>query len=411
MRGNLSTRVYAMAERRILHIDMDAFFASVEQVLHPELRGKPLIVGGDRDARGVVSTASYEARVFGIHSGMPLAQARRLCPHALFVRGSYEHYREASEQVRAILKTVSPLVEAASIDEAYVDITGSLCLFGGEDAIASYVKTEIRSRTQLPCTVAIASNKLVAKVLSGEAKPDGYRRIENGGERSFLHPLPIRKLPGAGPRTCEVLEGLGVHTIGALASLPTSTLLAVFGPLGYGLREAALGRSTSPVVPDCLPKSISRETTFSEDLMDWTKIERVMIYLAERAAHALREAGMETRCVTLKVRYADFQTLTFAQTLTEPTSLDADIVRVLEELMVKAKERQLRVRLIGAALTSLTYKHHQMRLFEAPRTIKWEKVLHSVDNIRARHGFEVLRSAKSMSIGRRVTLATPSLSK
>ncbi len=170
-----------MADRRILHIDMDAFFASVEQVLHPELQGKPLIVGGDKEARGVVCTASYEARPYGIHSGMPLAQARRLCPHAIFVRGHFEHYREASEKVRAVLETVSPLVEAASIDEAYVDITGSLRLFGGEDAIARYIKSEIRSRTQLPCTVAIASNKLVAKVLSGEAKPDGYRRVETGG--------------------------------------------------------------------------------------------------------------------------------------------------------------------------------------------------------------------------------------
>lgn len=400
-----------MRDRRILHIDMDAFFASVEQVLNPELQGKPLIVGGDKDARGVVCTASYEARPYGVHSGMPLAQARRLCPHAIFMRGHFEHYREASEKVRAVLETVSPLVEAASIDEAYVDITGSLRLFGGEEAIAHYIKSEIRARTHLPCTVAIASNKLVAKVLSGEAKPDGYRRVETGGEEAFLRPLPLRKLPGAGPRTCELLEGLGVHTIGALAALPLPTLLAAFGPAGYGLREAALGRSTSPVEPDSIPKSISRETTFPEDLMDWNTIERILVYLAERAAHALREAGMETRCVTLKVRYADFKTCTFAHTLPEPTCLDVDIVRVLEKLIPKAKERRARVRLVGAALTGLNHNQHQMRLFDGRRSTKWEKVLHSVDALRARHGFEVMRSAKSMQLGRQVVLATPSLSK
>lgn len=398
-------------DRRILHIDMDAFFASVEQVRNPALRDKPLIIGGDKDSRGVVCTASYEARPFGVRSGMPLSQARRLCPHAVFMRGNFEHYRAASERVRTILETVSPLVEMASIDEAYVDVTGSQRLFGGDDAIARHLKSEIARQTRLTCTVAIAPNKLVAKVAAGEAKPDGYCRVGPGGEAAYLRPLPIGKLPGAGPRTCEILEGMGVMTVGALADLPEAALLAAFGAAGYGLREAALGRSTTPVVVESTPKSISRETTFEEDLLDWKGIERILIYLAERAAYALREAGMETRCVTLKVRYADFQTNTFAKTLAEPTNLDRDIVGALEALVPKAKERRARVRLVGAALSSLSFNQHQLHLFGAQASSKWEQVLDSVDRIRDRHGFEVLRSAKSMGLGRRVLLATPSLSK
>lgn len=398
-------------DRRILHIDMDAFFASVEQVRNPALRGKALIIGGDKDARGVVCTASYEARPFGVRSGMPLAQARRLCPHAIFMRGSFEHYRAASDQVRTVLETVSPLVEMASIDEAYIDVTGSQRLFGGDDAIAHHIKSEIRRETQLPCSLAIAPNKLIAKIASGEAKPDGYRRIGAGEEAAFLRLLAIGKLPGAGPRTCELLEGMGILTIGALADLPEATLLAAFGSNGHALREAALGRSTTPVVPESLPKSISRETTFEEDLLDWRRIERILIYLAERAAYALREAGMEARCVTLKVRYADFQTRTFARTLPEPTSLDGPIVRALEDLIPKAKERRARVRLIGAALSSLSFNQHQLHLFGTRAANKWERVLESVDRIRDRHGFEVLRSAKSMELGRQVQLATPSLSR
>lgn len=396
---------------RILHIDMDAFFASVEQVLDPSLRGKPLIVGGDKDARGVVCTASYEARPFGVRSGMPLAQARRLCPHAIFMRGHFEHYHAASKQVRAVLETISPLVEVASIDEAYVDVTGSQRLFGGDDAIGRYVKSEILRRTQLTCTVAIASNKLLSKVASAEVKPDGYIRIAPGDEAAYLRPLPLRAMPGAGPRTCQALDLLGVRTVGQLADLPLSTLIAAFGPSGYALHEAALGHSSATVVPDSEPKSISRETTFPEDLHDWKKVERVLVYLAERAAYTLREEGMETKCVSLKVRYANFDTSTFASSFTEPTSLDVDIVHALEALLPKAKARPGPIRLIGVALTSLTHNQHQMRLFGARSSVKWERVLESVDRVRGRHGFEALRSAKTMELGKRVELATPSLSK
>jgi len=402
----------AAMERRILHIDMDAFFASVEQALNPSLKGKPLIIGGAaQDARGVVCTASYEARRYGVHSAMPLVQARRLCPHGIFMRGNFERYQAASEQVREILETVSPWVECASIDEAYVDVSGSQRLFGGDDGIARHVKSRVRETTRLPCTIAIASNKLAAKVACGEAKPDGYLRIGVGEEAAFFRPLPIRKLPGAGPRTCEVLESLGVMTIGHLASLPRETLLRTFGPAGYVLQRAARGISTAEVESYSTPKSISRETTFEQDILDWKYIRRMMTYLAERALYVLREKGLEAKCVTLKVRYSDFTTNTFAQTLREPTSVDHEAFRALDALLAKAQARRARVRLVGVALTSLTYNQHQLYLFGRERTEKWARALEGVDRIRARHGFELIRSARSMELGREVDLATPSLSR
>ncbi len=386
-----------MMERRILHIDMDAFFASVEQVLNPDLRGKALIIGGAKtDLRGVVSTASYEARKFGVHSAMPLSQAKRLCPHGIFMRGNHAQYREASLKVRSILESVSPLVEPASIDEAYVDVSGSQRLFGGDDAIAAFIKRRIREDTSLPCTIAISPNKLVSKIATDRVKPDGYIAIPAGAEADYLRPLPLERLPGAGPRTREILERYGVRTIGDLAGLPIDTLTRVFGPSAHGLQRAARGESTSPVEVDAIPKSISRETTFDQDSGDWDKVERVLVYLAERTAYTLREHGMETKCVTLKVRYTGFITKTFSHSLPEPTSLDREIIKVLHDLIPKARERRDKIRLIGVALTSLMQNQHQLRLFGALNSEKWEKVLESVDKVRGRHGFELIRTAKSV---------------
>lgn len=397
--------------RRIMHLDMDAFFASVEEVINPALKGKPLIIGGDiSDTRGVVSTASYAARKFGVHSAMPLAQAKQLCPHGVFMRGHYDHYREASEKVHLLLHTLSPQVESVSIDEAYVDVTGSQKLFGGDDAIAHYIKKRIREETQLPCTLAIAPNKLVAKIGSDAGKPDGYLCIQEGEQRAFMASFPIHCLPGVGPRTGLLLESQGIQTIGDLASLPMKTLLRVFGQSGYALQRAARGISTSPVQMESIPKSIGRETTFERDSMDWNMVECTLSYLMERAAHALREKGMETRCVTLKIRYADFTTHTFAKSLVDPTSVDHEIHKVLMELLPKARARRDRVRLIGVSLSSLTYNQHQLYFFTREQTEKWERALETVDQIRERYGFGSLRFARSMHIGHE-NMATPALSR
>ncbi len=399
-------------ERRILHIDMDAFFASVEQVRDPSLLGKPLIIGGTKDdRRGVVSTASYEARRYGVRSAMPLSEAKRLCPDGIYMRGNYADYSAASKKVHKVLDQVSPLVQMASIDEAYVDVSGSQRIFGGDDGIAAFIKAEIRRETGLPCTIGIAPNKLVAKVASDAGKPDGYLRIEAGHEAAFFAPMPLGKLPGAGKKTCEALAALGINTIGDLANWPLSTLQAHFGPSAVGLQRAARGISNSEVETERIPKSIGRETTFSKDLSDWAQIERVLQYLMERTMHALRQEKMEARRVTLKIRHADFSTYTYAQTLAEPTSFDGDVHDALQGLLIKGKEHRARIRLIGVTLSQLSWDQHQLPLFGSERAEKWEHVIESVDRIRNRHGFEYLRSARSMALGRDVKLATPSLSR
>jgi DNA polymerase IV len=397
---------------RILHIDMDAFFASVEVVKNPALKGLPVIVGGRKDdTRGVVSTASYEAREFGVHSAMPLVTARKLCPHAVYLPGSMADYSAVSKQIHTILRSVSPLVQMASVDEAYVDITGSIRLFGGEDAIAKHLKERITADTGLPCTVAIASNKLVSKVASGEGKPAGYLNIPSGEEAAFLAPLPIEKLPGAGPKTCRRLHTAGVRTIGDLAAFPEARLMRTFGQGGYSLRRAAQGISNSEVTVERVPKSIGRETTFHEDKGDWQEVLRILMYLQERTLYALREQGMEARCVTLKVRHSDFSTFTYGATLPSPTALDVDIQSAVAGLVAKAQSKSGKIRLIGISVSQLTHNQHQLNLFSGKRDEKWEKTQSSVDDIRKRHGFDAMRTGKSMALGKKVKFSNPSLSK
>lgn len=396
---------------RIMHVDMDAFFASVEQARNPALLGKALIIGGDKtDSRGVVSTASYEARKYGVHSAMSLAEAKRLCPNGIFMRGNYQHYAEVSREVRSVLDTVSPLVEMASIDEAYVDVTGSQRIFGGDDGIARYVKSEIRKRTGVPCTVAITPNKLVSKIASSEGKPDGYVCVKAGGEATYLRPLVIGKLPGIGPKTQQSLEAKGFKTLGQLAALPTQRAVALLGPGGYALQRRARGESSAQVVTEWIPKSIGRETTFGTDLLDWPRIEGILAYLTERTMHALRAKRMEARCVTLKVRYKDFSTYTFAKTLPGSTCVDRDVTEALEKLLPNAKERRAPVRLIGVSLSELNYNQHQLLLFDPSSADKWERLLHSMDEVRDRYGFQFLRFGKSTTLGRDIRLATPALS-
>lgn len=381
---------------RILHIDMDAFFASCEQARTPELRGKALIIGGNvDDARGVVSTASYEARAFGVRSAMPIAEARRLCPHGIFMRGDHAHYAAVSRQVKAILETVSPLVEMASIDEAYVDVTGSQRLFGGDDAIAVHLKRAIREQLNLPCSIAIAPNRLVSKVATNEAKPDGYRCILAGEERTYLAPLPVQRLPGAGPKTCESLARIGIKTVGQLAEADPRTLARAVGDQGaLGLQRAARGETGAQIETDRAPKQISRETTFSEDIGDWHELEQVLMPLAEHCCHRLRGRGMVAWRVTLKVRYAPFDTQTFAHTLDAATNLDAEVFSALRPLIAKARARRGKVRLIGVALGQLGHAEGQLDLFAAPGHEKWGRVLTQVDALRGKIGFNAVRLGK-----------------
>lgn len=392
---------------------MDAFFAAVEVVRNPALAGKPLIIGGTKeDRRGVVSTASYEARHFGVHSAMPLTEAIRLCPQGIFMRGNTAYYQEASAQVRAILETVTPEVQMASIDEAYLDVTGSQRLFGGDDAIAAYIKSEIRAQTGLPCTIAITPNKLISKVGSDYAKPNGYLRVGAGEERAFLAPLSVKKLPGAGPRTCTVLTSLGIVTVGELATAPLRVLERAFGvSAAVSLQRMALGVSNSVVETAHVPKSISRETTFPKDVGDWAQLERMVAFLTERCAYALREEGMEAKRVTLKVRYGDFETKTFAKTLEEATSVDSVLAGALQAMLPKGQARRAPVRLIGVAFGMLRSNQHQTLLFDGSNSEKWEQVLGRVDGVRHKLGFEAVRSGRSLGVSRRAGWDTSALSR
>lgn len=381
---------------RILHIDMDAFFAACEQARHPELCGNPLIIGGRvEDPRGVVSTASYEARAFGVHSAMPIAEAHRLCPQGIFLRGDHAHYAAVSRQVKAILESVSPWVEMASIDEAYVDVTGSQRLFGGDDAIAAHLKQRIRAALNLPCSIAIAPNRLVSKVATNEAKPDGYRCVLSGDERAFLAPLAVQKLPGAGPKTCEALARLGIRTCGALAEADLATLALALGEqAAVGLQRAARGETSAEVHLDRVAKQVSRETTFSEDIADWAVLERVVLSLAEHCCHRLRTRGLAARRLIFKVRYAPFETQTFAHTLDAPSNIDAEIFAALRPLVVRARGRRGPVRLVGVALGQLDAGGAQLDLFATPTHDKWGKVLSQVDALRDKIGFDAVRVGK-----------------
>jgi len=385
--------------RRILHIDMDAFFASVEQVRDPSLLGKPLIIGGSKeDLRGVVSTASYEARKFGVHSAMPLAQAKKLCPHGIFMRGNHQQYGEESRKIRAILERVSPIVQMASIDEAYIDVSGSYELLGGDAGIAQFIKENIKSETSLPCSIAISANKLVSKVASEFAKPNGFISVPNGTEEAFFAPLPVRKLPGAGPRCCSVLASLGIETLGQLAGTPINILERKFGLYtGLNLQRRARGISDSPVEARGEVKSISRETTFPEDTNDWKMLEQVLAKLLERCMFSLREDGLYAKCVTLKIRYHDFETKSFSCSVKDYSRIDHVFMEALQSLLPKAKTRRDKVRLIGVGLSQFRAGHVQGDLFETGRDDKWEKALETVDALKAKHGHHALRTAKSLN--------------
>ncbi|MBM3946940.1 MAG: DNA polymerase IV, partial [SAR202 cluster bacterium] len=308
--------------RRIMHVDLDAFFVSVEQTRDSSLRGRPVVVGGDPGGRGVVASASYEARAYGLHAGMPLAQARRLCPDAVFVRGDYERYREVSSAFHAILEEVSPLVEPMGLDEAFVDLTGTDRLWGPAALVAQAARSRVRRELGITASVGIASSKTVAKVASDACKPDGLLEIAPGEESAFLSPLPLEALPGIGPANAEALRRLGVKTLGEIAALPIGTLHRAFGVWGEALHAHAKGIDPRPVSPPGLPKSMSRETTFQEDSLDRALLYGTLHYLTERVGADLRRHGALARQVQVKLRWADFTTVTRQSTLSQPSALD-----------------------------------------------------------------------------------------
>ena len=336
----------------VLHVDMDAFYASVELLTRPELRGKPVIVGGS--PRGVVLAATYEARAFGVHSAMPSTRAQRLCPQAIFVAPDFEKYTRASAGVMAVFRSVTPLVEPLSLDEAFLDVSGALRRLGPPAAIAAYVKARIADEQGLPCTVGVATTKFVAKVASARGKPNGLLVVPADGVTAFLHPLPVSALWGVGPSTEKQLQALGLRTVADIAATPVAELQAALGPhLGAHLAALADGRDERAVNPHEPERSIGAEETFFHDLDDPQEIRRELLRLCERTATRLRRAGLEGRTVAIKVRYADFTTISRSRTLKEPTDVTQTVYATARELYEKHVSVSARLRLVGVRVEGL----------------------------------------------------------
>ncbi len=384
--------------RRIMHIDLDAFFVSVEQTLNPELQGKPVVVGGKRDRRGVVASASYEARAFGLHAGMPLVTACRLCPQATFIEGSFPKYRDASQRFMSILADFSPYLEPVGLDEAYLEITGFESIHGSIHQMAVAIKQRIKGELGLCASVGIASGKVVAKVAAELSKPDGLLEVATGKEPSFLAPLPISKLPGIGSKGERILNGLGINTIGQLAALPLAKLKRHFGASGEFLHRYANGIDDRKIEPPAAAKSISRETTFGDDIKDRARLEATLRYLSERVGSELRQRGKQTRCVTLKLRYADFTTITRSHTLRQSGNSDQTIFDTGRQLLKRALSQDRRpARLIGIGVSNLTEPGRQLDMLDAS-ALRLEQLNKVIDRIRQKYGFTAIQTGRTLQL-------------
>ena len=380
---------------RILHVDLDAFFVEVCRQRHPELRGvELLVVGGRRDQRGVVQSASYGARKYGIHAGMPIAQAVRLCPAATFFQGSFLHYRDASRAVRAVLQRFSPTVVMASLDEAYLD-------FGGTDRlypvsllpVAERIRDTVRQETGLDCSIGIGPNRMIAKLASDSAKPRGLMEVRAGWEEGFLAGLPLSALPGVGPKTADRWAELGLTDVYQVQRMDEATLSRLVGGDARGLRRMAHGHGGSTLRGERLPKSVSRETTLSRDLRDPEELEAILSLLTARVAGQLREEQLVGRTVMLKLRHDDFRTVTRRHTLETATDLDAELYEAARALFRAAFEdvrrRNRAVRLIGIAATNLGVAA-EADLFEPPERQRLRELSAAVDKVRGKYGFSAV---------------------
>ena len=380
----------------ILHVDMDAFFVSVELLERPELRGKPVIVGGGPNQRGVVTSASYEARKFGVHSAMPLRTAGKLCPHGVFLDGHHEKYSEWSDRVATILAKFSPIVEMVSIDEAYLDLSGTERLHGPPLAATDKLLRTITRDTGLPCSGGLATTRLVAKVASDQAKPRGLLWIAPGSEARFLAPLSVRKIPGIGEVTERALRALSIATVEQLAAQSLEKLEKVFGQWGTALYRKARGGDSYEFVIDAEPKSISHNHTFGEDTGDTEVLSAMLSHLSQKACKRLREAGLATRTLTLTIRYTGFDTYTRSKTLGEPTQLDADIFAAFQKLFREHRDHRRKIRLLGVSLGALTHGAQQLDLLSPERRNKLEKLTRAADTLRDRFGFDSVKFGGSL---------------
>jgi DNA polymerase-4 len=387
--------------RIIFHVDMDAFFVSVEELFDPSLKGKAVVVGGQRDERGVVSAASYEARKFGVHSAMPLRTAAKQCPHAIFVDGHPELYQEYSHKARAVLRDFSPAVEMASIDEAYLDMTGTERLHGPPLQSAHKLHQQMKERTGLNCSIGIGSSRLMAKISSDKAKPNGVLYVLPEQEQSFLAPLDVGKIPGVGKVTKARLNQIGIHLIGDLLKVEEKILEENFGKWGADLRGKARGEDAGAwfagkVGEDWQAKSISHEHTFGHDTAEAGKLESTLAHLCEKVCRRLREQDFSARTIQLKLRYSDFSTITRAQSLNSPTQVDSEVFSTIHKLFYDNWEKGRAIRLLGVHASNFDEQPEQMDLLEGDRRQRWARALSASDRLRDKYGESTIFLAKAM---------------
>ncbi len=374
-----------------MHVDMDAFYASVEQADHPEWKGKPVIVGASM--RGVVCAASYEARKFGVRSAMPVFQARRLCPGGIYLPVRMKRYREVSRLVMEIFRQISPLVEQVSIDEAYLDITGTEKLHGPPERLAARIKEAVLEKTSLTCSIGIAPNRFLAKIASEMNKPDGLTIIEEEEVPGLLHGLPVTKIPGIGSKTGERLHALGIRVVGDILKFPLSFWTTRFGKSGAALYEKAQGQGSCEIVSYSDPKSSSAEDTFDEDTDDPEEMKKWLLLQAEEVGRDLRARGLRGRTVTLKVKFADFKTLTRSRTLSAPTHCTEKIFLTASQLLDHLSLTQ-KVRLIGVGVSHLVSGSRQMPLFPDRSFDRLEKLDVALDEIHKKFGNKILKRGR-----------------
>jgi len=381
----------------ILHVDMDAFYAAVEERDDPSLVGKPVIVGGTPQGRGVVAAANYAVRKVGVHSAMPTSQALRLCPQAIVLPPRLSYYAEVSAKIREILDRFTPLVEPLSLDEAFLDVTGSEALFGPSAEIGRRIKFEINSTLKLVASVGVAPNKFLAKIASDIEKPDGFVVVDPERVHDFLDPLPVGRLWGVGRVTGDALEQMGVQTIGDVRKMPLAVLRDRFGASGEHLWQLAHGIDDRRVIPDREAKSVSHETTFATDINDRDVLRAWLTELAGQVGWRLRQQHLRGRTVNLKVRFSDFQTITRAQTLAEPTDITGEISRVAAELLEQCLPASRRVRLLGVGVSGFeTGRTVQASLFPDEDRQKLQHLDEATDQIRERFGSGALQRGSGL---------------
>lgn len=372
--------------RTIFHLDLDTFFVSVERIIDPSLNGKPVIVGGDpKEGRGVVAACSYEAREYGLHSAMPIKQAYRLCPNGLYIHGHHDEYGRYSKAVKSILEKYAPMMEQASIDEFYMDFTGTKHIYGSMYDFAKSLQKEIWDQLQLPCSIGIGGHKTIAKICSDYAKPNGVTFVMPGMEKEFLAPLPVETIPGVGKVTLEQMHNKGFYKIGDIAAMPQDYFAVAFGKYGIDIWEKANGKGKQYLNPPQARKSISKERTFSKDIVNQKVIEAKLFELTGKVCQILRDRNWQTTTISIKLRYSDFITLTRAKTI-PATDDDKEVFETALNLFRKAYTRRVGIRLIGVHLTNFSEFSEQEALFEDEKLTR-KKMFRAVNKIRDKFGY------------------------